>query len=453
MVKIKLLTYKHVFGLADLQVETGKVTKITGENAAGKSSAIKGLLSMIEGGHEASLIRAGESFADVVMVVESDGDEYKFRKHVTPSGSTLEALKNGEPQGKEQTLLNSLISKLGANPVTFLRGKQDEQLKWLLAATPLAVTREQLSQAIGAPFDGPVDGHALVVIDSLRNKIYEQRTGVNRSLTDARKTAQRLKDGLAPDAGEDLVALSNKKQADLTFLKLESERRAAAISTAKTQAKEELQARFDKYKTVNYEELALKIEQLRLEYAAKLETARKQLDGLVQKTENEADAARAALHEELDPKIAALTGEISGLKVRAEEQVRSKANREHYDETVTQGKALALEAEGLTGSIENLDALKSQLLTKMPIPGLEVKDGKIYFNGVILDQVNTAEQMKLAIKIAALKSKPGDPIIVDGLECFDAKNMAAFERIAEKSPYQFIFTCVGNGPLKVESLA
>lgn len=48
--------------------------------------------------------------------------------------------------------------------------------------------------------------------------------------------------------------------------------------------------------------------------------------------------------------------------------------------------------------------MKKQKLDELPIPGLEVRNGQIFANGLDYDkQVNTGQQFKIAVQISALR--------------------------------------------------
>ena len=98
----------------------------------------------------------------------------------------------------------------------------------------------------------------------------------------------------------------------------------------------------------------------------------------------------------------------------------------------------------LTKAIENLDKLKSDLLSDLPVEGLEVRDGDIFVDGIPFDRVNESARISLALEIARIRSGELGLVLCDGLECLDSKTFEAFRKKALKTGLQFIVTRVSD---------
>lgn len=106
--------------------------------------------------------------------------------------------------------------------------------------------------------------------------------------------------------------------------------------------------------------------------------------------------------------------------------------------------ALEKQAKTQTQALEDLDHYKLELLQSLPIPGIEVRDGDIFRDGVQFDRLNTAQKVDIAVAIAKLRSGALSIVCVDGLELLDADHYKAFKKTAEKSGLQMFVTRVAG---------
>lgn len=81
-------------------------------------------------------------------------------------------------------------------------------------------------------------------------------------------------------------------------------------------------------------------------------------------------------------------------------------------------------------ALDEIEAYKEELLAGLPIPGLEVRDGDVFRNGVQFDRLNTAQQVDIAVEIAKLRAGELGVCCVDGIELLDS---GAFDEFRERA--------------------
>lgn len=120
------------------------------------------------------------------------------------------------------------------------------------------------------------------------------------------------------------------------------------------------------------------------------------------------------------------------------------------------------ELEGLREQSAALSAVCTKLAKEAPaqllaeskgIPGLGVAGDEITLDGVRIDALCGAEQMKLAVAIAKRANAKSRILVVDGLERLDPDQLDAFVHEATADGWQLIGSRVDRGELVLEALA
>ncbi|HEU4589872.1 MAG TPA: hypothetical protein VFS13_03100, partial [Steroidobacteraceae bacterium] len=124
--------------------------------------------------------------------------------------------------------------------------------------------------------------------------------------------------------------------------------------------------------------------------------------------------------------------------------------RETIARLVRELEELKQDSQARTEALEALDAYKAELLASLPIPGLEVIEGKLFRHGIPFDRLNTQQQVEIAVEIAKLRAGELGLICVDGLELLDPEHYEAFRESAKESGLQLIVSRVSDGPLAVQ---
>ncbi|MNE63998.1 hypothetical protein D3C80_1593820 [compost metagenome] len=87
----------------------------------------------------------------------------------------------------------------------------------------------------------------------------------------------------------------------------------------------------------------------------------------------------------------------------------------------------------------------------MPIPGLEVRDGEVFRNGITFDRLNTAQQVDIAVEIAKLRAGELGVICVDGIEALNSQAFDEFRERALQSGLQLFVSRVSDEEFTVKT--
>ena len=211
------------------------------------------------------------------------------------------------------------------------------------------------------------------------------------------------------------------------------------------------------------------------------------LEGLRAKAQADIDAVRADVQRQIDEvkaagqeRVDAIKADQAGQESRAS-AAREKANATHAEitqpmqvqlntirndreasgrrkQTLDTIEALRVELGALqeeaarqTKALTDIEAYKAELLSGLPIPGVEVIDGEIYREGVQFDRLNTAQQVDIAVEIAKLRAADLGIVCVDRIECLDAASLEEFRRRALESGLQLFVTRVSDSEFNIDT--
>jgi hypothetical protein len=428
--RIVKATFRNIMGIEDMTIVPGTFTLFEGENAEGKSSGLEALKYAVDKGHDADILREGATEGAVALTLD---DGTVIRALVTPAGTDRQVITpKGGKVSKPASFLEKIRDQVCVNPLAFLLAPPKEQAQLLLETMPLHVDPAKVEEAAGiALTEDDLAGDALEVLERVRRMVYEQRTGINRLLKDKQATAREL--------GE---ALGNEPPPppDLTALKVECANAALVILQITRKSREEFESR-------------------KLAAGSRTESV---IQELRDKLQREIEAIRRQVGDDLDRILLGLREEEARLKaeISAADQVRQRweayqATRKLMDRAASDAGSHEDEAARLTQALARLDHLKANLLATLPIKGLEIREGRIYLNGVSLRRTNTARRIAFGLTISALRAPPENEglnvVVVDDLSHFDSKNFAALEQAILASGRQFFGARVTEGPLRVET--
>lgn len=401
--QINKIAISNILGINEMEFKAGKYIEISGKNGVGKTSIIEAIKAAIgHGANNATLLRNGAKEGEVVLEFDN-GDILK--QTISDKSDIKMTDCNGKKIKNVPTLLKQLTDILSVNPIQFLTAAPKDRAKYLLEALNINVEDKELeSNLIGYAKEickelskqNFEDG--LVKISEYRDKIYKERTGVNRDFKTKEITINQLEETIQ---GFDIVP--GIVESEIEDLEAKQKERLAKRETALQQLQERFQA---------------------------------EKDNLIAKFDsyyNPAEQELATLREKLKT-----IGAINNTTQLVNQ------NRVEADE-------LSEKADDLTKSIEALDKLKLSKLNNLPIKGLEVQGTEIFKDGVLFDRLNTAEQMKLAIEVAKLRAGELGIICVDGLERFDNDTYEVFKNTMLETNLQAIITRVSNDELQVKS--
>lgn len=465
---ISKLKIKNILGTELLEFQAGKWTYISGPNGSGKSTVLEAIKAVFKGGHDATLLRLGAEKGEIVLDMD-DGTEWT--KTVRQGTSDLNAKRDGRKLPRPKELLETLVDQLSTNPIEFLTAKKAERVNIFLQSMPIKVDFDRLTQISGVKLpENAASLHAFQLIEFVHDTVFDERTRTNVAATQKEHTMKQLQEAM-PDqpngviGGEtdleaQLVRVDAKKDADLsevhTKLTTFTEQVTAQIATTTTQHDENIQKYTDGI-DADIAALQAQIDAKRTEKATGLEGLRK--------AKSEAIAAMQARITSVTEKANTKRQEIKDGHQASRTPVETQLAVLRTNRDAAAKRATTLQTiEGLEGEVEGLKAdskkqsdildkitaYKSEILANLPIPGLEVKSGEIYRNGVIFDRINMADRVSMAVEIAKLRAGELGVICVDGIEALDTATLTEFHRQAGETDLQFIVSHVSDNPFSVQ---
>lgn len=367
----------------------GDVVIISGKNGAGKSSVLDAIWLALGGAPAAKdsgttrPVKDGE--ADALVRLDL-GEITVTRKWTADGGSslTVEGAK-GKKFSSPQTLLDSLVGSLSFDPLAFSRMSPKDQ-------------RKALTEAVKLDFDPDA-------LDAQWKELYDERTAANRELKtlEARLSSMPIPKAGIPEDEENLSDLLNELKAANAEIERQAQERRKL---------EEMRARATALKE--------QIDKLRGELSSLAEQGK----------------AQAELVDSLGecPAIAGIEQRINSIQ---ETNAIVRAARE-YRAVKAAADTVRRESEELTRKMEGIELAKSQGFERaqFPVKGLAFDAEGVTFGGIPFQQCSSAEQVRIAVAVAAaLNPKIRVIRIADG-SLLDSASMAEIERLAKEHDMQ-----------------
>lgn len=439
--KIAKIRISNILGIDELEITPGgTITEITGKNGSGKTSILEAIKAVVKGGHDATLLRKGKDKGEIVLVMD-DLAGTQIHKKVTAEGSSTSLYQNDKKVPSPGGTIKQLVDMLAVNPVDFLTAAPKDRMKVLLESIPVEVDIERLQTMSNMKLgDGTRSLHGLQILAYVHKSIFDDRTGTNRAISEKESTINQLTltlpdvPGDAPSNEAELRAKVDEataaRDAELDRVQIKWNSVQAASNEEQNRLRTEAQRQIDAIK-----------EQLQKD----LDAERQKLTNIESRANQQREKARTTFTtttESLQQSLATIVAQREAFAKRAQsETIISKMNEELSD--------LKSDAERQTKALKDIDAYKSELLAKLPIPGLTVSDGEVIRDGVPFDRLNTAQQVDIAIEIAKLRAGPLAVCCVDRFEALDPATLAAFKERAEASNLQLFVTRVDSGDMKI----
>jgi len=429
--RVAALRVRNILGIDQAEIRPGRVTLIEGANGKGKTSLLEAFRSVLSGGHDATLLRKGQTDGEIVMILD-DGQEIRRDVSESKSSVTVTHPEIGEVR-KPRTVIDRLVDSFALNPVDFLTAKKEARLQLLLAAIPLKVSPRDLSTVMKLTSLQPsFEAHALPVLSLLEKDLYDQRTGVNRVAKEQRTTAKEMEKALPADVtGQDPAEqLEYVRRKHKTFL--------SDIAAASQKIRD--------LADVDIETARAKCERLIEEARAEFAERRRDIE--------QAQADEQSKHaDSVRDQDRHFVEEITRLESQANAHVRTKTTREHLEKLKTSADKAEEKSKQLTDALQEIEDVRAALVEELPIQGLSITDGDILIDGIPFDRLNESRRVRLACDVAMMRAGALPLLAVDGIERLDAESIAELERFAEQRDVQLVLARVTEGPLKVTVVA
>lgn len=424
-------------GIDELTLSAGKFNTFAGKNGTGKTSALEALKTVFGNGHDTTVIKDGIGQAVVELTTD---DNLTLSAKISQSGTTRDIRdQNGIKQKEPSKKIKSLIDSLSINPVSFLSAEKKDRVKILLESMPLKASAEKISSIIGKPF-AETEAHALTVIDSVRKIIYDERTATNGAIKSLTNHVNQLANTIPESLGEidlDKEALLNQRESV-------ENKQFEMIAKIDNQINKERKAKQEEIGAIDLEivDLQNKIANIQKKKAEILESMRSR--------EFAATQAKTKQNEIATAEKAKIDADIRLIDANQDQITRVTKTREDILKASVDISDLEKTAEKQNKQITDLDNYKIELLSKLPVAGLEIVDGDIMFNSVNFDRVNEAEKVKIAVQIAKLRAGNLKIICVDGIEKLDQEAFELFKAEMLKTDLQLFTTRAQVGEFKHE---
>lgn len=448
---ISHLKISNILGIDELEFSPEGFNDIRGKNGTGKTSVLEAIKAATGKGHDATLLRKGETKGEIVLVLDNGAE---IKKRVGDARSTTDVVDaDGKKVGKPGEFMQSLVDTLSVNPVEFLSAPKKDRVKVLLEAMPIEVDLARLEKISGRPpfQDESISGLAL--IDFVRKEVFEERTGTNRAVKEKDNTINQLRLAM-PEVPGGVEGSEDELRAQVD-----------AATTAKDSELNRVRDKLDGLRAENQtkvDALRASLQTTMDDIKAKAQTA---LDEAKAASQAEVDALNAAFAEterkagiQREKTIQAHTDKVTPLNQTLESIKTNRsahAKREQAQTTIKQMETeledLATDVAAQTKALTDIDAYKIELLASLPIPGVEVIDGEIYRNGVVFDRLNTAQQVTIAVEIAKLRAGELGVCCVDRLECLDPEAFEEFKAQILESGLQLFVTTVNGEDFNIQA--
>jgi ABC-type cobalamin/Fe3+-siderophores transport system ATPase subunit len=436
---INKISISNILGITELEFSPEGFTQISGQNGSGKTSVLEAVKSVLQSGHDATLLRNGSDKGEVVLVLD---DGMELSKTVTASASTTTVRRDGKKLTRPGEAIKALTDALSVNPVDFLLAPKKDRVKALLEAMPLEADTKHLAELAGFPVKAQPGLHALHVITLVHTQVYDERTGTNRAVKEKTATISQL-EAAVPPAPVGVEGSEDDLQAQID---------AAADNRDATMGK--ITAKLDGLNTDRVDSIS----KLRADAQARIneinaltQTAIDALnEGFAVQSEKAATARQNASAKFLDASQP-LRQQLAIIRNDREASGRRQQTLDTIATMRTELETLTAQAAQQTQALDAIDNYKSELLNSLPIPGLEVRDGEIYRNDVPFDRLNTAQQVDVAVEIAKLRAADLGVICVDRIECLDSASLEAFKAAALESGLQLFITRVSDDEFSIET--
>ena len=460
--KINYIRIENILGLTSMELAPGgTLTEISGDNGLGKTSILEAIKAATQGGHDATLLRHGAEKGQIVLVLD-DGTE--LHKNITASKSTLDLIKDGKKIPRPADVIKGLTDLLSVNPVEFLTAPKKDRVKVLLEAMPILIDTDKLAAITNIPVSAQEGLNGLALIDIIRQEVFEDRTGTNRAVKEKEGSIHQLTLAM-PDLPGGVEGDEDELQRQLDTARETRDAETARIDSKLKGIRTDSAAKVLAIKTAGRDAVALatqetqsQIDAINVAMNARIATIRAADQTSVETelascndTEGKAGRVRQRALDMFVATAEPINATLGAIRANRNTFAKREQTKVMIQQMDTELVGLIADAARQTEALDEIDQYKSDLLNNLPIPGLEVKDGEVFRNGVAFDRLNTAQQVDIAIEIAKLRAGTLSIACIDRFECLSPDTFTEFKKRAEQSDLQLFITRVEPGQLTIRT--
>lgn len=406
--------------LVDITPKKG-VIEITGRNGQGKTSVLDALWGALQGKKAApeKPVRKGATQSKMTFTL---GDAKTGKRQIigvrtfNPDRTTTIELRNAEGTkfASPQTLLDELMGELAFDPLAFIHMETKQQIAALRQASKLDYDFDAANAANAEDFAA--------------------RTVVNRDVTrmKAEVGAITVMEGLPKakiDEAPITAALTNLSQVNLEARRVDNAK--AALEDAWRNLQRETITQADALRISTN-----RILDLEAQLKAERETFAKYEQGRIDAFEAERAAKTAwetaPVGQFAD--AAALTQQLQEAQT-ANREIDKRERKQRAQELLA---AEEKKAADLTRRVERRDEQKSAAIgkAKLPVDGLTFDDNAVLMNGIPIEQLGEAEQLRISTLIAMSANPKLRVLRIMHGEALDDANLATLAQLAEEHDFQ-----------------
>jgi hypothetical protein len=446
-------------------MDCGDVNLLSGENSAGKSSVLDILCAAFQSKGDRSLLKAGATEGSILVVLEDEDQIWEIRRTLSPGEVSQPRVKGSKTgtKGAPSAWLKEIADLVSMDVLRHaMTASPKEQAEILLATMPLDLELGAIDGALTGVDALPMALRkkigslgALDAIATVYDYLYEERKGVNRLAEDKDRTVRELSGtvGAAGATADHQGALTDLRKQRQTILDSISQTEAKSQKLL-TGARDGIRADYDSLRQELKEKAQAKIDSINSELRENLDALRTREQTQIEAADKSSAEALKATTEVLRVKFPDLDHEIGSTEQKVTQAAGAAATRAIIARTTQERDEKKLQAKVLTAALEKLKDLKAGLLEKLPIKGLEFKEGLAYLNGVPLQEVNTEARARFWIRVAAIRAAERDlaVIVIDDFEKFSPKNAETVIAQMKASGLQWFLGKVSGEPFKIETV-
>lgn len=416
--------------IPELKIGVKNVVRVQGKNGVGKSTIITAVRTLFDGGVPVDLVGPGGDEAVIEGVFDDGVIARKVVKKATAkrkksSAELIVTRSDGSDVPSPAKYMESLASGLTLNPTALVNAKKEDRIEFLQGVMDTKFTREELEQATGEIYPQHEGGVGLTRFDEMLEGQLKLRTRANGIVDELSAYEVSLRRNLpAADDDKDWAA-------EVKRLTTAREARRAALRETERDIEQQTKDA---------------IAEAEKERDAAIAAAQQAYSTKVANIRKVAAEETGPILNPMRTEIEKLTADLTQAEERAKATQAVSQNRTELVNVQSRLKAALGDAGKLDRIVAGLRKLREAKLAELPIPGLEFKDGELFYKGLNFDtQLNKAKKYMLAFRIAAEQGNKLPFFVMDDAEGFDPDTEAEFIRGCEEGEFQVIMARVVEG--------
>lgn len=388
----------------------GKVVKIAGKNAQGKSSILDGILMVLRGPRaypDKPILDGADDGAGRI-----DLGDIVVTRDIGNGRLVVEDKQSGEKIRRPQEFLDSLLSKYTFDPLALLKMSPQEQA-------------EEVKRILGIDFSD---------LDARYEELYEQRRIKTRDL----KAAETYLQNAPGDPNGETQEVSIQNLMDRYNEMLQE-------NLHRDELRAKLASLRDKYENINskIDENTKKINEMK-KMIERMEAENSRLSLELNQTSLEGKRIRDALSEGEDYNLDSIRKAINDVELK-NKKIRDNIEAKRIKDQVD---TLRQELAGIKQEIKAINDAKKERLSNsdIPIKGLEITDEGLLYNGLPLSQASQSEQIRIGFSLAIADSPDVSVVLVKEASLLDEDSLSEVAKLAEEVGFQVWLERVGNDP-------